>query len=111
MKRVSVCSGCCRSARLNIDREFDLGLVVYRVEDWYFELWLIVDDFSVIPLVMFIVVSMMSCFLRRCKVDWMMLRKKLFSGFKTRLRGRQSEATTTKQLMEKREGCLFAFSE
>ena len=51
MKRVNVCSSCCRSARLNIDREFDVGVVVYRaVEDWYFELWLIVDDIPVFPL-------------------------------------------------------------
>jgi len=31
----------------------------------------------------------------------MMSRRRLFSGFKTRLRERRSEATTTKQLMEK----------
>jgi hypothetical protein len=37
--------------RLNINREFDVGVVIYRaVEDWYFELWLIVDDSPVFPL-------------------------------------------------------------
>ncbi len=50
-KRVDVCFSCCKTARLNSDREFDVGVVVRRaVEDWYFELWLIVDDFAVLPL-------------------------------------------------------------
>lgn len=51
LKHVNVCVDCCKSARLNIDREFDVGVVAYRaVEDWYFELWLIVDDFPVFAL-------------------------------------------------------------
>jgi hypothetical protein len=51
LKRVDVCPNCSKTARLNLDCEFDVGVVVYRaVEDWYFELWLIVDDFPVFPL-------------------------------------------------------------
>lgn len=47
MKRVSVCFGCRKTLRLLPD----IGVVVYRaVEDWFFEFWLIVDDFSVFPL-------------------------------------------------------------
>jgi len=51
MKRVDVCLSCAKTTRLNIDREFDVGVVVYRAgEDWYFEVWLIVDDFPVFSL-------------------------------------------------------------
>jgi hypothetical protein len=51
LKRVNVCSNCRKTTRLNIDREFDIGVVVYRaVQDWFFELWLIVDNFPVFPL-------------------------------------------------------------
>ena len=51
MRRFDVCFNCGKTTRLNIDREFDVGVAVFRaVEDWYFELWLIVDDFSVFPL-------------------------------------------------------------
>jgi hypothetical protein len=51
LKRVDVCPNCAKTMRLNINREFDVGVVIYRaVEDWYFELWLIVDDSPVFPL-------------------------------------------------------------
>lgn len=47
MKRVNVCFDCRKTLRLFPD----VGLVVYRSgEDWYFEFWLIVDDFSVFSL-------------------------------------------------------------
>lgn len=51
MKGVHVCFNHYRSARLNIDCEFDVSVHVYwAVEGWYFEFWLIIDDFPVFPL-------------------------------------------------------------
>ena len=47
MRRVSVCFDCRKTLRVSSD----VGLVAYRSgENWFFEFWLIVGDFSVLSL-------------------------------------------------------------